>query len=119
MSPAAFAAGLLERGIELIERNNRLRVWPAHAYRTLTEAERAFRREHITELKALVRAGLTTLPANASHNVKARAIAHLRSYDRPGEGASQPTVSAHKPTEQRMTWDERAQVFVKDLGITI
>ena len=53
MSARAFAEGLLARGIELVQRGDRLHVWPGKAYRSLTDAERAFIREHRAELKEL------------------------------------------------------------------
>ena len=57
MSAIAFASALLDRGIELILRNNgRLHVWPARAYKYLSDAERDFIRVHRAELKALAAA---------------------------------------------------------------
>ncbi|HXG90538.1 MAG TPA: hypothetical protein VNJ02_19610 [Vicinamibacterales bacterium] len=54
MTPADFTSQLLARGIELIVRGNRLRVWPGRAHKYgLTDSERAFLHAHRYELKAL------------------------------------------------------------------
>lgn len=54
MTPLEFATGLLDRGVELLARNGRLRVWPSKAFSSFTPAERAFLRSHRDELLALV-----------------------------------------------------------------
>jgi len=51
----AFAEGLLKRGIELVVRNNRLRVWPAQAYSQLSADEIAYLAAHRIELKQLAK----------------------------------------------------------------
>jgi len=56
MTPFAFASALLALGIELILRNGRLHVWPARAYKHLSDAERDFIHAHRAELKALAAA---------------------------------------------------------------
>jgi hypothetical protein len=53
-TPRAFAAALCARGIEVILRGNRLKVWPGPAFKLgLSDAERVYLREHRDELKAL------------------------------------------------------------------
>jgi hypothetical protein len=53
-----FAQALLDRGMELLIRKNRLYVWPGKAYkRGLSAAERDYIREHRAELKELAASG--------------------------------------------------------------
>jgi hypothetical protein len=94
MSDAAdFVADLLQHGIELVIRNNVLRRWPRKT--ALTELQQAFVREHEAELKALARAGLTTV-SDTNPDTVARAVARLKSYDGPAEttAASAPAHAA-------------------------
>jgi hypothetical protein len=51
----AFAEGLLQRGIEVVLRGNRLHVWPGKAYKHLTDAEREFINVNRDALKELAR----------------------------------------------------------------
>jgi hypothetical protein len=60
MSPQTFAQSLLDRGIELIIRGNRLHVWPKQAYPYLTAEERDFLSAHRAELKAIAALGRET-----------------------------------------------------------
>jgi hypothetical protein len=51
-----FIDRLLARGIEILLKGNRLRVWPPRAYtHGLTDAERDYLRAHAPELKELIR----------------------------------------------------------------
>jgi hypothetical protein len=54
VTPAAFAAALRDRGIELVCPGNRIRVWPRRAYGDLTLEERQYINRHRAELKALM-----------------------------------------------------------------
>lgn len=56
-----FADRLAHMGIEINlcgKRENRLWFWPEAKYKALSPADRAFEKDHRTELKELVRSGL-------------------------------------------------------------
>lgn len=60
MTPLEFATQKLAEGVEILCRNNRLRIWPGRAFRHFTSAELAFINDHKEELKAIAVA--KTLP---------------------------------------------------------
>ena len=53
MTPLEFATQKLAEGVEILCRNNRLRIWPGRAFRHFTSAELAFINDHKEELKAI------------------------------------------------------------------
>ena len=53
MEALEFAQRMLDRGIEIIVRNKRVKVWPAAAFPHLTPEELSFIKSHRDELKAL------------------------------------------------------------------
>ena len=57
-----LAARLRARGVTLRVRNNRLWLLPPHAYKTLSDEDRAILRHHRDELKAIAEAGLAERP---------------------------------------------------------
>lgn len=114
--PLTFACDLLSRGIELVLRGNRrrLHVWPARAFRFLTDDERAFIKEHRDELKALAEAKVlpeTTVtwhppgeaPTTAEPPPDAALIVPICSYcERPCVGADHAAyrlLHFHDPAE--------------------